>query len=172
MESIYEQIDAALSANLYFLAISATVSLPDICATLATGKHTTALEYKEWFRENASHLFKNFGEDECYEVRCGVVHSARMMGGKHKYSRYDRVLFVPPGSRMTFHDSVLGNRDGPGECAVMMDAAKFCRAMIGAARAWEKTQAGNDAFRASLDKVVRVRSKGLDPFISGFPVIA
>ena len=172
LASIYREIEAAISAKLYYLALAVSVSLPDICATLEGHAPTSWKTYKQWFRDNASGSFANFGADECYELRCGVVHNARFMGGKAKQSRFDKLIFMPAGSPVQIHDAVMSGVAGSAETVLIMDASKFCEAMIAAARAWEVKSLEVDAVQRNMNDVVRLRPLGIDPWASGLPVIA
>lgn len=172
LASIYREIEQALAANLYYLAIAVTVSLPDICATLEGKAPTNWETYKTWFRDNAAKRFTNFGEHECYELRCGVVHNARLMGGKDKRSGFDKIVFTPPSSPFKIHDSVSRDNSGIKESALLMDTVSFCSEMIDAAREWETTHASNPVVRANMEHIVRLRPNGVSPHIVGIPVVA
>ena len=172
LASIYREIEQALAANLYYLAIAVTVSIPDICATLEGKAPTDWNTYKTWFRENAGDRFTNFGEDECYELRCGVVHNAKLMGGKVKRSKYDRIILTPPNSLALIHDGVMSNIGGLTETVLCMDVTMLCEAMIAAARAWERANERNETVSNNMANVVRLRPEGLDPYIVGIGVIS
>lgn len=50
MEDITDQINRALNANLYYLALFVSISLPDICgATESSDGKSTGAKYIAWF---------------------------------------------------------------------------------------------------------------------------
>ena len=169
LASIYREIEQALAARLYYLAIASTVSLPDICATLEGKSPVYWKTYKTWFQDNASPYFRHFGADECYELRCGVVHNARFMGGKEKLSRFRKIIFTPPEAKVRIHDAPSTIN---GETILNMDAGMFCNSMIDAARRWEMSNIGNSIVAENMEHVVRLRPNGLSPHVVGIPVIA
>ncbi|MGX1745036.1 MULTISPECIES: hypothetical protein [unclassified Brevundimonas] len=167
LEQIFAEIEATVNAGLFYAALSITVSIPDICCTLEGKAPVNWETYKAWFRENVRR-YQNFGADECWEMRCGVVHNARLMGGKDKRSDFDRILFTPPGSPFQLHDSVT---EMHGERILYMAAVPFCHEIVADARAWAARNAANDAVLANLPNVVRLRPNGYGQHIVGAPVI-
>lgn len=167
LEPIFEEIERAAGAGFFYAALSMTVSIPDICCTLEGKAPVNWETYKEWFRQNVTR-YRFFGADECWEMRCGVVHNARMMGGKVKVSKYDRILFTPPGSGFQMHDSPM---DDGREKVLLMSAVTFFDEMVADARAWAERMKDNPEVVANTPSVVRLRLGGYPPHIVGAPVI-
>src|SRR4051812_11723889 len=60
LEMIYQDIERAIQARLWYLAIAVTLSLPDVCAALECepGKAwVTEAKYVAWFESNAASQF-------------------------------------------------------------------------------------------------------------------
>src|SRR4029077_3839387 len=94
METILQEIEKAIDAKLYYLAIVLAVTLPDICAALESADGRTRPErYKAWYRANLASKFSFLTEDDCYSLRCGVVHQGQF---GFVNSQYDRVAFLMP----------------------------------------------------------------------------
>lgn len=159
--------------RLFYLAIAVTASLPDVCSALEGNVPTNWETYKKWFRENVRDRLKPFGEHECYELRCGVVHQARLMGAaKNKWSDYEALMFTLPDGRGSQVISFSMTNIGDKAKVLSMDAVNFCVTMIAAARDWERAKATDQMVQQNMGNVARVRPEGLAPYIVGIPVFA
>ena len=171
LKQIYSEIETALEHGLFYLAITVTTSLPDVCSALEGNVPTNWETYKTWFRENVGTELEPFGDHECYELRCGVVHQAKFMGvSKNKWSEYDALFFTLPDGR---NNRVMGMTiQMPNRKILSMDVVHFCSTMISAARRWEEQKKGDASIQQRMAQVVRVRPEGLAPYIVGLPVFA
>lgn len=172
LEALYRDIEACLKARLYYPAVSIAVALPDICSSLEERRGQPWQRYKEWFHEYAAGKFEFFNKDDCYDLRCGVVHNARL-GKKHdKHSLYDQIVFTIRDEGIVIDEGIsLGS--GGVKCAVLqLDVFDFCNKMIDAARAWEVASKDNLTVNSNIASVVRFRPAGFPPHIEGVAVIA
>src|SRR3954462_740304 len=89
LSSILAEIEKALDAGLHYAALVIALSIPDICSSLAAAPTTDpdALRhnrkrqrkrYKEWFDEHLARQLFDLSADDCYSMRCGVVHQGRV----------------------------------------------------------------------------------------------
>lgn len=167
MDAIIQEVDKALRARLYYLAVMMALALPDICAALESPSGETsghnAQAYKDWFDANLSSRFKNFTAADCYSMRCGVVHQGRF---GHRNMQYSRVIFMlPDGRGTTFHDCVLND-------AYFYTVEEFCREIINGVREWFALHQTDPNVIANLPRLVQVHPTGLSPYVLGQPVIA
>lgn len=121
-------------------------------------------------------------------MRGGVIHRGQL---SHAKARFDRIVFMIPGSPFQAHDAIIDIGDHvviggktraeitgnyPGRAAtgkvLLLDVEKFCRSLSDAARAWIRLKANDPNVRANLQDLVHYRSEGIPPFMVGFPVIA
>lgn len=131
MDDFLDQISSGIKINLYYLALFASLSIPDICGALGSknGK-ADRNKYIKWFNENVGNPKNYFltGED-CYYFRCSILHQGTT---KHKNSSFERILFVEPfQNNNVFHNNILNN-------ALNIDIQEFCNDLIVAAREWFK----------------------------------
>lgn len=78
MDDILNEIDRALAAGLYYLAIAMALTIPDICAALeAENGETNQQKYKAWYESNLAYKYTNITAQDCYSLRCGVLHQGR-----------------------------------------------------------------------------------------------
>ncbi|EQD56665.1 hypothetical protein B1A_11430, partial [mine drainage metagenome] len=53
METILQEIERALDAHLYYLAVAMVLTLPDICAALASADgESSGQRYRDWYDAN------------------------------------------------------------------------------------------------------------------------
>jgi hypothetical protein len=170
LEMIFREIETAVSSGFYYLAIAVCLSVPDICAALLCDPKAiwvTEKKYTAWCKANLEPRFEHFTAEDCYRLRCGVLHQGNF---GHPRARYDRILFNIAGG-ITVHDARIKDGKG-GEVVLTLDCATFCRTMISAAREWLLSMASNTNVQSNLPNIVRLRPAGIPPFAFGLPVIA
>lgn len=163
MESILEEIDKALDAGLYYLAIAMALTIPDICAALESpsGK-TSGPKYKAWYNANLAGIYPNITDEDCYSLRCGVLHQGRL---GHSNMQYGRILFTLPNSQNNyFHNNILND-------ALNLDAMQFCNDVISCTRLWYDRKKDDPVIKNNLPNLVQLRPQGLAPYMVGVPLI-
>jgi hypothetical protein len=164
MEMILREVEQALSARLYYLAITMTFALPDICAALESADGATNPDrYRAWYDANLAVQYPVITAQDCYCWRCGVLHQGRF---GHPGSQYSRIVFTMPNAkRVSIHGVILSD-------ALNLDADQFCRDVVAAVRAWFAAKGNDSNVRANYPRLVQFRPDGLLPYIKGLPVIA
>jgi hypothetical protein len=183
LSSILQEIEKAIDGELYYLAIAVALSVPDICACLEfdpdnpewAGKRT----YSRWCEANLS--FNNLSGLDLYYIRGGVVHKGHF---QHQKSRFDRIMFIGPGSAIKAHDVILTVTPGTTLGGIdvkelrvegnilMLDVLLFCKTIADAARKWAIAKKNDANVQKNLPMLVRYRPEGLPPFSIGVPTIA
>ena len=164
MEQILNEIQMALSARLYFVALAMTLTLPDICSGLESPDgETSGPRYKAWYTTNLSAQFPWLTDVDCYSLRCGVVHQGRFGNPRMQYGRV--IFTLPDGRGNTFTNCILND-------AYTTDAVGFCRAMVDAVRRWFAAAQTNPIVQGNLPRLVQIRPQGMAPYIVGAPIIA
>jgi len=75
MEPILAEIEKALDAGLYYLAVMLAVAIPDICGALESKDGRSGpVQYKAWYDAHLANRIYDLTADDCYSLRCGVVH--------------------------------------------------------------------------------------------------
>lgn len=107
MELILKEIERALDAKLYYLALQASLTLPDICGALQSdnGK-ATGDKYIDWYDTYAKEPGNlSISGKDCYYFRCSYVHQALTT---HERSSYSRIIFLAPTCQgITMHNNVI-----------------------------------------------------------------
>lgn len=167
MELLLKEIENALKARLYYLAIVTTVTIPDVCAALKSADgESTGPKYRDWYKDNVFSELTWFSPMDCWKFRCGGVHQGRF---GHAEMQYDRAVFLLPGP-IKMRQGIT--RHISGSTAYLYGAEDFCRVFIRAARIWLRANDSDPVVQANLAHLVRVRQEGLAPHIIGVPVIA
>lgn len=163
METILQEVEQALNARLYYLAIATALALPDICAALESADGETRPErYRDWYTANLAAKYPNLTAQDCYLLRCGILHQGRL---GHPGSQYARVIFGLPGRGMTLHCTIVND-------ALQLNALIFCRGVLASVRAWFAAHQNDPNVLANYPNLVQYRPQGLAPYGTGMPVIA
>jgi hypothetical protein len=117
-----------------------------------------------WFDIHVAPKYGGFmsGED-CYGLRCGLLHQGRLEPHRGWYSR---VIFVEPGAISgTLHNNILGD-------ALNIDPTIFVSDVVESALLWLETAEQTPEYAANYERSMQRYPTGLAPYISGVPVIA
>jgi len=170
--SILSDIERAIDARLYYPALLAALTIPEICTTLALDRNVFVKEkhYVTFVDKYAVGL--GLSGTECYRLRGGVVHRANMAG--HPLFSSSHVIFTLPETkagqaRLAVHAVTLASG---GSKAATFDLITFCSAMIAAARKWYEEHHSDPKVLANMTALIRYCPKGLPPFFVGQPIVA
>lgn len=167
MEIILSQIDHALKVRLYYLAVTASLTLPDICAALESRDgESKGSRYKAWCNTWAARRFDLMDGDIMWALRNGVVHQGVL---SKKSKRYDRIIFTIHGG---IHNCISEGNAGIAESALTLDATTFCRDMIASVQEWYEAKKDDEAVVANLPRLLQFRPGGVMPHFFNVPVIA
>jgi hypothetical protein len=185
LTAILREIERALDAKLYYLAIAVTLSIPDICACLECDPEkpiwATKDKYETWCTANLVTHFTNLTAEDLFRLRGGVLHQGHF---GHAKARYDRIIFITPESQFQAHDAIIAVAPGVKVGGVdveklrlsgqllHLNVASFCKSIMDAARTWAISKAGDPNVQQNLPNLVRYRPDGLPPFSVGIPTIA
>lgn len=164
MDTLRDDIERALSAQLYYLAVVSTLGLPDICAALESADGaTTGRKYQAWCDSWLIPSYPELTSQDLYSMRCGVVHQGRL---GHPKMQYARVLFtVPNANRNVFHRNIIND-------ALNLNVVMFCRDMNRTVGQWYAAKHDDANVLANLPRLVRFHEQGLAPYMVGMPLIA
>jgi hypothetical protein len=164
MEMIFQEIDKALNAELYYLAIAMALTVPDICAALESPNgETSGPKYKAWYNGNLANQYPRITDADCWSLRCGVLHQGRC---GHPNMQYGRILFTLPNPQNNiFHNNVIND-------ALNLDAKIFCCDVVTCARLWFAGKRNDPVVQKNLPNLVQMRPQGLAPYMVGMPLIA
>jgi hypothetical protein len=185
LDAILHEIEKALDAKLYYLAIAVALSVPDICACLEFDPDQPAWAdrktYATWCNAHLCSRFKNMDGDDLYNLRGGVLHKGRF---EHQKARFNRVMFIGPESRIKVRGDIIitvaadVKFGGIGAAdmrlagkILQLDLVFFCRSIMEAAREWAIANANMPNVQQNLPNLVRIRPEGFPPFSVGVPTV-
>lgn len=164
MQDFLDQIRQALSQNLYYVALSMCLIIPDICGAIGSKNgRATHLKYVRWYNRHVGiGMCRFLNGRACYDFRCSMLHQGSTMNPR---GRYSRILFLEPGTTTSvFHCNVIND-------ALNLDVGIFCNAMISGAQNWLNSKRSTRLFVRNYGKFLRRYPNGLPPYIVGTPVI-
>ncbi len=171
LEFFEQEINNAVEVKAYYPAISIALTIPAICAALESSSGSTAGQdaqlYKKWYDEYLGTVYSDLTADDCYSLRCGVVHQGRF--GHPAKMQNDRVMFtLPEKNNNIFRIGKIGN----GKITILqVDLVLFCSEMVSSMKKWcSKNENNQNAIKNSV-AVVRLHPNGYPPFMIGIPII-
>jgi hypothetical protein len=180
LDAVLKEIENAISARLYYLAIAVALSVPDICACLEfdpeSPKWQNRKTYAEWCDRNIGGRLNHLTGDDLYNLRGGVLHKGHF---GHQQSRFTRVFFLSPESNFKAPRGSIVNgqfRLGPQQelwsgPILLFDLDAFCDIIIAVAREWAAAKKDDPFVQKNLSKLVYYRPNGVPPFSVGVPTI-
>jgi hypothetical protein len=164
VDFLSKQIEKALDAQFYYLAVVCALTLPDICSALESEDGTsTSTKYMAWCDTWFLDSYPNLTSTDLWSLRCGVVHEGKLGHPKMQYSRVIFTFPIPSGN--VFHNNILNG-------ALNLDARIFCQDMINSVSCWYSQKKDDIYVKANLPRMIRLYPDGLPPYIVGVPVIS
>jgi hypothetical protein len=158
MDEMLNEIRRTFQGGFYYAAIMAALALPDMCANLLlleTAKGTQKARYIKWYNDNVAKNIDILSGEDCWSLRCGVVHNGQF-GNKDK--KFDRVFFmIPPNHRMG--NQILYNNVNIGgvQYGIMigLNGGFFVAKMCLAAQLWFAANKDERNVVTNIHKLVR-----------------
>ena len=164
LHTFLDNVQACLSAGIYYAALVTALTVPEICAALESeggwGGHQ---KYKNWYQDYLGSKYPDLTPDDCYALRCSVLHQGKLGRPNMQYSRV--IFTVPNRQNNVFHNNLIND-------ALNLDMTMFCNDIIDAAQAWYEAKKDDTFVVANLPNLVRDRPNGLSPYMVGMPLIA
>lgn len=159
-----DEILKAVSSGLYSVPIFMSAAIPDICAALESDDgRTTAARYRAWFDKWAADRMTLMTAEDCYSLRCGLIHQGKLGGLKGEISQ---VIFPLPNPAIATFANCRFND------VYMYDIASFCSDMISSSNDWWGIVEGNSTVMQNAKHILKVHASGWGNAISGIPVLA
>jgi hypothetical protein len=152
------------NSRLYYAALFISLTLPDICGAIGSENgEASRQKYINWYNKYASDSCKFLTGEDCYLIRCSILHQGST---QHPKGKYNRIVFVEPSATTNvFHCNILND-------ALNLDVHIFCENMIQGVETWLKENENTELYQNNYDRLIRRYPKGLKPYIVGVPVIS
>lgn len=167
-EAIISQIEGALVADLNIAALLVALTVPDICASLASEDgRSDGKRYAAWFDQNMPKYSEGLPGSEAYKMRCGFLHQARPTRPDMKWQTVG-FSFNSPGQYLSQGNWVNGERVPD---TLFVNTIRFCTDLVKAARDWLSAHEGDAVVSANIAKLLR-RKERVDPMIGPLDALA
>lgn len=165
MKDFFDQIRLSLDHNLYYLALFGSLAVPDICGAMSSRNgQASAYKYKKWFDDYFPSTNKTpcINSEDCYYFRCSMLHQGSSQHPKGRYSRY---IFIE-NPNILMHGNVINNK------MLNIDITIFCNSMLEGAEKWLQEYESQQVYQINFNKFMKRHPLGLQPYITGIPVIS
>ena len=170
MEHLLDDIQKAVGAELWLLAVTGALLVPDVAGALAhRSGEAKGNRYRAWWDSTELRVAYDgyLSSADAYFYRCSLAHQST---GGHPRAATGRVLFLPPGPG-TIHLLRMEQMGPNAENAVALDIQAFVADVVGVARGWLNAKRADPIVSVNLAKGARLHPGGIAPFIVGYPVI-
>ena len=128
MKSIIESAELCLKEkNLFAELLQICLSLPDICGKLEN-KSISSSRYIEWFEKYLDNYKGYLNGNDCYALRCAVVHEGTDdITEQKKKSILQKFIFITKGAHLNrFSNSTIGSNAHDGKELLQISVDNFC----------------------------------------------
>jgi len=144
---LFDEIEGAIGAELYYVALFSALTIPDHMAALASRTGLTSGEqYRAWYRENVTYCMT---AEDCYRYRCRMLHEATAELNDRS-TPTARIAFTEPGGGVV--DCVRIDQ------LLVVDVPTLCLRLLDAARTWLESKGSDEVVQANLANTVRRHS--------------
>jgi hypothetical protein len=167
MRELLRQLEAALDANLYYLALFTALALPDICGAIDSPSDGVGARYRAWFDKYVAPKYLWNGHQyltgaDCYHFRCSLLHQG---SAQIPRSNYSRVIFIEPlEDELTSHLNLIGD-------ALNVDLYIFCNDIVRSVREWLDKVENTQKYKDNYATFMRWYPQGLPEHGINRPVI-
>jgi len=157
--------------NLY-AALSLALLIPDICGSLEDpGPSKSRQRYIAWYSKWSLPKFSAeigiertptvfVSADDCYQLRCSLIHSGTAEIEPGKQSALDRFIFFDKttGAHLNLFSNTVYN--GVKQSFLQLRADRFSETMFSAADEWDRAVSGDAKIQAEKAKLLVIHGAG------------
>jgi len=154
--ALLEQIELCLQQRLYYVAIMASLVIPDIGGAIDSNTRIEArirIRYVTWFDKYVKPRYTgnlNLTGDECFYLRCSMLHQGKTKPDNDK----TKVSFMDfPQSNSPVNPFSLQN-----DLGLLIEPRTFCNNMIYAAYNWLEVVHDDDLFKKNMKNFMTLYS--------------
>lgn len=134
MQNIIDSVRQAVKDRNFYAALFVFLTLPDICVTLESGK-TKGIKYAEWFEKNLPQYAGYLSGNDCYALRCSLLHQGRDNITEQKAREVlEHYVFLTSGSHCNLVKDCFF--DGVKKSFLQLNVQSFCNDICIAVEAW------------------------------------
>lgn len=175
LDMAIQDMNKATEVGLFYAALSLALSVPGICASMEKKNGWSGRdEYKNWCERYICKKL-HISADVLYQARCGIVHQGRGGFAKPKKANLNNNEFAHSTTRVVFvalsrHSRIKIHCNQMND-AIQFDIASLCDDMVESLNEWRFDMQSNPVVQNNMNELLHFHPNGLEPYISGIPVI-
>ena len=166
MDDLLNSIEASLKEKNWYAALLVTLAVPDIAGWIDDPTEGSRHRYSAWFEtyvgkfyessvggESPKHKF--LSGDDCYALRCSLLHEGRdeIINQKAR-SALDRFQFIAPIGELCVHCNQVNKK-------LQLQVDIFCTDICQGAREWLSSIPKSDQVKQSrMSELIRIQTDG------------
>lgn len=158
MQKIIDSVYSSLENENLYAALFVVLTLPDICSALKHGK-TLGDKYAEWFDQNLSQYKGFLSGNDCYALRCALLHSGKDdISDQDKQEVLEHYVFLTKGAHCNlFKDCVF---NGEKKSFLQLNVQIFCKDICKAVENWLISSSTNSVIQERLEATLEIHEPG------------
>lgn len=164
LKVVQDEIAKSVEAGLYSLPIFMAAAIPDMCAALESEDgRTSSSKYRAWFDKWAFSRMSLITAEDCYKLRCGLIHQGKLGG---MTGGIKQIIFLLPSKMF----ARFANNRFNDTYAYSIDS--FCDDMMASSNDWWREMANDTQVKENAKHVLKLHPDGWSGVVSGVPVLA
>lgn len=158
MHKIIDSVYKALENENWYAALFVSLTLPDICSALEHGE-TLGQKYADWFEQNLSQYTGFLSGNDCYALRCALLHSGKDdISNKKRQGVLEHYVFLTKGAHCNlFKDCVF---NGEKKSFLQLNVQIFCKDICKAVENWLVSSLTNLIIQERLKDTIEIHEPG------------
>lgn len=172
MKYFVDSIEQSIAARNWYAALTAALSLPDICGYLNDPNEKSGSRYATWFDKYVKPLYMRpplptfdgmlalfnglpdafLSGNDCYALRCALLHQGSdEIGGQRVREVIDRFHFIEPPGNLMVHCNQVNN-------VLQLQVDVFCADIMAGVRAWLNDVQDNKDVQLRMRGLIRIHN--------------
>ncbi len=152
---LLRQIEHCLNQGLYYVAVLASLAIPDIAGAIDSKKGVaTDKTYSDWFNKYVKPRYTGnltLTGAQCYRLRCSMLHQGKT---KHDNGKVKVAFTNFPQSNSVVNPFLFLHND----LGLLVEPRAFCNYMIYAAYDWLEVVHDGDCFKTNMEHFMTLYS--------------
>lgn len=160
------EIDRAIEAGFYRVALTSALAMPDICAALELRRSDDVQRrhYVGWVEAYVDREALGCDAAQLYQLRCGVLHRGNATG--HRMWEGTHVAMTTPVTGASLHGfSIAGHN--PETLTAMFDLGSLWAAIRLGVYQWYSAKGGDVSVEAAVKRLLTLHPNGYFPILRG-----
>lgn len=163
MEKIIESVESAISSGNFYAAFVVSLTLPDICGDIEYPGMDSKSGYIKWLSTNLPEYIGHASGEECYALRCTILHNADDYLDEYKRRSFSPLLILGRFYLRSEGSHLIRLTDNyyngvKLENVVALNTVEFSKDILKAVKDWLKKNKGNKKIQERLKKVFIIHS--------------